>query len=76
VAAAQSFGGRAFTAAVNRIHWLWPEHIAGLLDAIVIGEESFIERPTRVNFQRSGTYHVLVVSGMNVSILAMFTLWT
>jgi competence protein ComEC len=29
-----------------------------------------------VDFQRSGTYHVLVVSGMNVSILAMFTLWT
>jgi competence protein ComEC len=60
---------------VNQIHSLWPEQIAGLIDAIVIGEESFIERPTRVDFQRSGTYHVLVVSGMNVSILAMFTLW-
>src|SRR5439155_19825702 len=39
------------------------------------GEETFIERPTRVDFQRSGTYHVLVVSGMNVSILALFTMW-
>jgi predicted membrane metal-binding protein len=46
------------------------------MDAIVIGEESFIGRPERVDFQRSGTYHVLVVSGTNVSILAMFTLWT
>jgi competence protein ComEC len=45
------------------------------MDAIVLGEETFIERHTRVDFQRSGTYHVLVVSGMNVSILAMFALW-
>jgi len=60
---------------IGKLHALWPEHEAGLMDAIVIGEESFIDRPERVDFQRSGTYHVLVVSGMNVSILAMFTLW-
>jgi len=60
---------------IGKVHTLWPEHVANLMDAIVIGEESFIERPERVDFQRSGTYHVLVVSGMNVSILAMFTLW-
>jgi competence protein ComEC len=45
------------------------------MDAMVIGDEAFINRPTRVNFQRSGTYHVLVVSGMNVSILALATFW-
>ena len=61
---------------IQKVHALWPEEVAGLMDAMVVGEESFINRPTRVNFQRSGTYHVLVVSGMNVSILAMFTLWT
>ena len=61
---------------ITKIHVLWPEQQAGLMDAIVIGEETFIDRPTRVDFQRSGTYHVLVVSGMNVSILALFTLWT
>lgn len=60
---------------IAKIHTLWPERTAGLMDAIVLGEETFIERPTRVDFQRSGTYHVLVVSGMNVSILALFTLW-
>ena len=42
---------------------------------MVIGEEAFIDRDTRVDFQRSGTYHVLVVSGMNVSILALVTFW-
>ena len=60
---------------VERIHALWPESVAGLMDAIVIGEDAFIDRPTRINFQRSGTYHILVVSGMNVSILAVFTMW-
>jgi len=67
---------RVHRSVIQKIHALWPERVAGLMDAIVIGEESFIDRPTRVDFQRSGTYHVLVVSGMNVSILAMFTLWT
>src|SRR5262249_39822171 len=30
---------------------------------------------TRADFQRSGTYHVLVVSGMNVAILAFVVFW-
>src|SRR5947208_16871215 len=60
---------------IRKIHALWPERVAGLMDAIVIGEETFVERPTRADFQRSGTYHVLVVSGMNVSILALVTFW-
>jgi len=67
---------RVHRSVLGKVHALWPERVAGLMDAIVIGEESFIDRPERVDFQRSGTYHVLVVSGMNVSILAMFTLWT
>ncbi|MCU1296570.1 MAG: internalization-related competence protein ComEC/Rec2 [Acidobacteriaceae bacterium] len=60
---------------VNRVHTLWPPGQAELMDAMVIGEDSFIHRSTRVGFQRSGTYHVLVVSGMNVTILAMATFW-
>jgi competence protein ComEC len=43
---------------------------------MVIGENAFIDRDTRVDFQRSGTYHVLVVSGMNVTILAFVVFWT
>jgi competence protein ComEC len=48
-----------------QIHALWPAQQAALMDAMVIGEDAFIDRDTRVNFQRSGAYHVLVVSGMN-----------
>jgi competence protein ComEC len=61
---------------IAKVHELWPAREAALIDAMVIGEEAFIDRDTRVDFQRSGTYHVLVVSGMNVSILAFVVFWT
>jgi len=61
---------------VAKVHQLWHPREAALIDAMVIGEEAFIDRDTRVDFQRSGTYHVLVVSGMNVSVLAFVVFWT
>jgi competence protein ComEC len=61
---------------VAKVHQLWAPREAALIDAMVIGEEAFIDRDTRVDFQRSGTYHVLVVSGMNVTILAFVVFWT
>ncbi len=61
---------------IAKVHKLWPPREAALIDAMVIGEEGFIDRDTRADFQRSGTYHVLVVSGMNVSILAFVVFWT
>ena len=60
---------------LEQVHALWPAPEAGLMDAVVVGEQAFLNRPTRVDFQRSGTYHVLVVSGMNVTILAFSTFW-
>jgi competence protein ComEC len=46
------------------------------MDAMVLGEEAFLRNATRTEYQRSGTYHVLVVSGMNLSILAIAIFWT
>ncbi len=60
---------------IAKVHELWPPREAALIDAMVIGDEAFIDRDTRADFQRSGTYHVLVVSGMNVSILAFVVFW-
>ncbi len=57
-------------AIIVKVHELWPPQQAGLLDAMVIGEDAFLDRDERVDFQRSGTFHVLVVSGMNVGILS------
>jgi competence protein ComEC len=59
-----------------KVHALWTPRDAALIDAMIIGEDAFIDRDTRTDFQRSGTYHVLVVSGMNVSILALAVFWT
>lgn len=67
---------RVHQAVVGKVHELWPPREAALIDAMVIGEGAFIDRDTRVDFQRSGTYHVLVVSGMNVTILAFVVFWT
>ena len=67
---------RVHASIVAKIHQLWPASQASLMDAMVLGEESFLRNATRTEFQRSGTYHVLVVSGMNLSILAVAIFWT
>lgn len=66
---------RMHASVISKVHELWPPREAALVDAMVIGEETFIDRDTRADFQRSGTYHILVVSGMNVSILAFVVFW-
>jgi len=67
---------RVHASIVAKIHHLWPASEASLMDAMVLGEDSFLRNATRTEFQRSGTYHVLVVSGMNLSILAFAIFWT
>jgi len=67
---------RVHASIVAKIHQLYPASRASLMDAMVLGEESFLRNATRTEYQRSGTYHVLVVSGMNLSILAVAIFWT
>ncbi len=67
---------RVHASIVAKIHQMWPASEASLMDAMVLGEDSFLRNATRIEFQRSGTYHVLVVSGMNLSILAFAIFWT
>ena len=67
---------RVHSSIVARIHQPWPPREASLMDAMVLGEDSFLQSATRTEFQRSGAYHVLVVSGMNLSILAFAIFWT
>jgi competence protein ComEC len=67
---------RLHSSIIAQVHVLWPPPQAALIDAMIIGESAFIDRDTRADFQRSGTYHILVVSGMNVTILAFVVFWT
>jgi competence protein ComEC len=66
---------RARRSVLNRITGLWKEPYAGLFQAMVLGERGLVSRDERLEFQRSGTFHLLVVSGMNVAVFAVFLLW-
>lgn len=71
----EQWRARMHRSLIQKIHSLWKPDEANLLDAMVVGEESFISHQWRMDFQRTGTYHLLVVSGMNVGILAFVTFW-
>jgi competence protein ComEC len=60
---------------IDRIQLLWAPDKAALLNALLIGENSFLGRETLTEFQRTGTYHVLVISGLKVAILALVIFW-
>jgi competence protein ComEC len=47
----------------------------GVLAAMIIGEQSLLERSTKIDFQKTGAFHILVVSGMNVGIVAFVLFW-
>ena len=72
----EALRSRLHRSVLATVHQLWRADDAALIDAMIIGDDALIDRPTRTEFQRSGTYHVLVVSGMNVSILAFVVFWT
>jgi competence protein ComEC len=46
---------RVHASIVAKIHQLWPASQASLMDAMVLGEESFLRNATRTEYQRSGT---------------------
>jgi competence protein ComEC len=48
---------------------------AALLAAMILGERSLLDQQVKTDFQRTGSYHLLVVSGMAVAILAFSVFW-
>lgn len=47
---------------------------AGMLTAMVTGDRSYLERSERLGFERTGAFHVLVVSGLHVGLIAALLL--
>jgi competence protein ComEC len=66
---------RARRSVLEQMARLWRSPYAGLFQAMVLGERGLVSREQRLEFQRSGTFHLLVVSGMNVAVFAVFLLW-
>ncbi len=62
--------------ALAHIVHLWPGERGALMQAALIGGRAFFGREIKTDFQRTGTYHILVVSGINVGILAFAVFWT
>lgn len=52
-----------------------PVHRAAILKAILLGDGNWLDGETESHFQASGTYHVLVVSGLHVGALAFGLFW-
>jgi len=61
--------------ALAHIAQLWPGERGALMQAALIGGRAFFGRDIKTDFQRTGTYHILVVSGINVGILAFALFW-
>ncbi|MGC2657025.1 MAG: ComEC/Rec2 family competence protein [Bryobacteraceae bacterium] len=60
------------TWALNRLTSLYPgdQHTAGMLQAILLGETSGVERRWTNDFRLTGTYHAIVISGQHIAVLA------
>ena len=58
-------------AALDRIERLYADgYTAGMLEAMLIGESSQLQKIWTENFRRTGTFHALVISGAHVAVLA------
>lgn len=66
---------RARRSVLEHIQQLWPGERGALMQAMLIGGRAFFGREIKTDFQRTGTYHILVVSGINVGILAFALFW-
>ena len=58
--------------ALERLGTLYPRQAPerALLEALLVGEASQLERVWKEQFRRTGTYHTLVISGLHVTIVA------
>jgi len=59
-------------AALDRIEALYRgnDYSTGMMEAILIGESSKLQKIWTENFRRTGTFHALVISGVHVTVLA------
>jgi len=54
---------------------LWSKADAAIFAAMIVGDDSLLLRDVKEEFQQTGLYHLLVVSGLNVALLAFAIFW-
>lgn len=64
-------------AALERLERLYQgdSYKTSMMQAVLIGESSNLERVWTEDFRRTGTYHALVISGLHITVLAGFFLF-
>jgi competence protein ComEC len=65
------------TVALDRIDRLYAgnPYATGMMEATLIGESSKLDRIWTEEFRRTGTYHMLVIDGLHITVLAAFLLF-
>jgi competence protein ComEC len=65
------------TAALNRIEQLYKNdaYATGMMEATLIGETRKLEKIWTDHFRRTGTFHMLVIDGLHIMVLAAFFLF-
>jgi competence protein ComEC len=48
---------------------------SGVLDAMLFGDRTKLQRPMRTAFERTGSFHLLVVSGLHITIVVGLIFW-
>lgn len=51
------------------------EEDAGMLNAMIFGDRTRLDHSLRLGFERTGSFHLFVVSGMHVALLAGIVFW-
>ncbi len=46
-----------------------------MLSAMITGDRTWLQRSTRIGFERTGSFHLLVVSGLHLAIFAGLVFW-
>jgi len=59
--------------AVDRLYppWSREERYGAIIKAVLLGDRTSVDAGTMENFRRTGLYHLLVVSGLHVGLLAV-----
>lgn len=53
----------------------WSAEDTGVIDAMLFGNRTLLDRGLKVEFERTGTFHLFVVAGMHVGIVAGGLYW-
>lgn len=59
------------TKMMNRCEKIYPDEEAGILEAMLFGEKSELSGDIKELYQAAGISHVLVISGLHISLLAL-----